>query len=66
MKLNNWLDYKLWCAECVKRGLDGPYEIHGEPKNSYQFVNSNGTAAIWNGVYHRGSIFEQDVAQEHV
>lgn len=49
--------YENWEMACRLRGLRGPYALANG--SGYQFVDENGTAAIWNTSHlARGSIFD--------
>ncbi len=54
--------YEDWERACRLRGLRGPYALANG--SGYQFVDENGTAAIWNTSHPaRGSIFDAPASQ---
>lgn len=49
-------DYAEWLTACRARGLtNGPHKLVGATKGE-QFIDDNGTAAIWNATSGKGSV----------
>lgn len=51
--IKNFTSYSEWKTACQVAGLEGPYQISGQP-HMWQYVHPirRGTAALWN---HKGS-----------
>lgn len=59
-------DYDAWVSACNAHGYQGPFQIQGF--RSFQFVDSAGTAAIWNDdtgqIFARATIVTDDELTE--
>lgn len=51
-------DREDWVLECQRRGLRGPYTVHGSPRQEQFVSRGGGTAALWNVGRSRGVVFE--------
>jgi hypothetical protein len=54
--MSDFATFYEWVAACEQLGLRGPYRVAG-PSVIWQFVDDNGSAAMWNAAADRGVVF---------
>lgn len=50
--------YQDWQTACQVEGLEGPYQISGQP-HMWQYVGKMGTVAMWNYHSRKGFLFAE-------
>lgn len=56
--------YEAWQTACQVDGLEGPYQISGQPHMWQYIAKGRGTAAMWNYESRKGFVFQNSQASE--
>lgn len=61
MSERTFTKYEDWQTACQQEGLDGPYQISGQPQIWQYVAKGGGTAAMWNYQSRQGFVFDSQV-----